>query len=260
MFLMKIRTFGAHVFLAAWAWAALFAGIGRTAEEVAEESAGETLSAAAENDQFTFILFWKKNDEATHALGKSLDALAPQYSERAVATSIEVGGSFDQDVVKRFNVSRLPMPIIVAVAPNGAVTGYFHKTFTADNVEKALVTPTMTICMKSMQGGKIVLVCAQATESPAIPKGARDFQADPSFKDRAVVVRLVTTDPAEARFLKELKIDARDTATQMAILAPPGVLVGKFAASATKDEMAAKLHAAGKCCDDENCKHNKKGQ
>ena len=25
------------------------------------------------------------------------------------------------------------------------------------------------------------------------------------------------------------------------------------------DELAAKLHAAGKCCDDENCKHHKKG-
>ena len=27
----------------------------------------------------------------------------------------------------------------------------------------------------------------------------------------------------------------------------------------TADELAMKLHAAGKCCDDKNCKHNKKG-
>jgi hypothetical protein len=38
------------------------------------------------------------------------------------------------------------------------------------------------------------------------------------------------------------------------------VLVGKFGPAVTKDEIAAALHAAGKCCNDPNCKHNKKGQ
>jgi hypothetical protein len=257
---MKIQTIAAKLCLTACAWAILFSTAARAAEAVQEESAGETLASAAENGQFTFVLFWKKNDEATHTLGKALDAMHPQYAERAVATSIEVGGSFDQDIVKKFNVARLPMPIIVSIAPNGAVTGYFQKTFTAENVEKALVTPTMTVCMKSMQGGKIVVVCAHPNEVPPVPKAAREFQADPDFKERTVIVKLCTTDPNEARFLKELKIDSRDNASQMAILAPPGVLVGKFSATATKDELAAKLHAAGKCCDDENCKHNKKGQ
>ena len=41
----------------------------------------------------------------------------------------------------------------------------------------------------------------------------------------------------------------------LVFLAPPAVLVGKFASTATKAEMTAALHAAGKCCDDPNCKH-----
>ena len=41
-------------------------------------------------------------------------------------------------------------------------------------------------------------------------------------------------------------------------MAPPGVLVGKFTANVTMNEITTKLHAAGKCCDDPNCKHNKK--
>jgi hypothetical protein len=44
------------------------------------------------------------------------------------------------------------------------------------------------------------------------------------------------------------------------VLAPPGVLVGKFPASATSDQIGAALHAAGKCCNDPNCKHNQKGK
>jgi hypothetical protein len=35
-------------------------------------------------------------------------------------------------------------------------------------------------------------------------------------------------------------------------------MVGKFPATATKAQLASELHAAGKCCDDPNCKHNHK--
>ena len=41
-----------------------------------------------------------------------------------------------------------------------------------------------------------------------------------------------------------------------ALLAPPGVLIGKYNSAATKNEVMAALHKAGKCCDDPNCKHN----
>jgi hypothetical protein len=46
--------------------------------------------------------------------------------------------------------------------------------------------------------------------------------------------------------------------SSVVVMAPPGVLVGKFPASATMSDIATKLHAAGKCCNDPNCKHNKK--
>lgn len=35
----------------------------------------------------------------------------------------------------------------------------------------------------------------------------------------------------------------------------PGCVVGKFAASTSKDDFLV-LHSAGQCCNDENCKHN----
>ena len=44
------------------------------------------------------------------------------------------------------------------------------------------------------------------------------------------------------------------------VLAPPGVLVGKYQGTVSTEQIATDLHAAGKCCNDPNCKHNKKGQ
>jgi hypothetical protein len=58
-----------------------------------------------------------------------------------------------------------------------------------------------------------------------------------------------------------MEIKPEEVADSMiVVLAPPGVLVGKYPAGVTKDQIGAALHAAGKCCNDPNCIHNKKGQ
>jgi hypothetical protein len=155
-------------------------------------------------------------------------------------------------------MSRAPMPLCVAMAPNGAVTGAFNKVPTADELAKAFVTPTMSHCMKELQSGKIVLLCVQATAETLAPSGVTTFQADPHFKDRVATLTLDPTDPAEVDFLKQLEIDDRNVKQITTVmLAPPGVLVGKYTAEASFEQMAAELHAAGKCCDDPNCKHHK---
>jgi hypothetical protein len=71
----------------------------------------------------------------------------------------------------------------------------------------------------------------------------------------------VLGDATEARFLTEMEFKPGELSDSMVVvLAPPGVLVGKYPASVTTDQIATDLHAAGKCCNDPNCKHNKKGQ
>jgi hypothetical protein len=90
-----------------------------------------------------------------------------------------------------------------------------------------------------------------------LPAGAEMFLADPAFQSRATTESYVINDPAEARFVRDMEIDAATfDGSTVVVLAPPGVLVGKFPATVTAAQIAAKLHAAGKCCDDPNCKHN----
>ena len=94
-----------------------------------------------------------------------------------------------------------------------------------------------------------------------LPAGAAEFLADPAFSTRSTTVNVVLTDAAEQRFVTEMEIKPGDVSGSMAVLlAPPGVLVGKFPANATAAQIAVALHAAGKCCDDPNCKHNQKGK
>jgi hypothetical protein len=91
-----------------------------------------------------------------------------------------------------------------------------------------------------------------------LPAGAGVFAAHPDFQARTTTVNVELNDPAEGRFLADMQINQQNASdAALVIMAPPGVLVGKFASATTKDQIVAKLHAAGKCCDDPNCKHNK---
>jgi hypothetical protein len=147
--------------------------------------------------------------------------------------------------------------LVLADAPNGAVTDAFQNAPTAQQVGGAFVTPAAANCMKALQDGKTVLMLVHSQADAQAPQGAQQFLADPHFSKRTAVVRLVSTDPAETQFLQKLGVSQQEANGCVVMMAPPGVFVGKFPVSVTGQELAKKLHAAGKCCDDENCKHNR---
>jgi hypothetical protein len=223
---------------------------------VALRSTDDTTRAA--EPEFRFILFYKVDNAKTQQLSNELSTILANHADRAAWSLVNVADPQSQMLVNRFQLNRAPMPLVLCVAKNGAVTQVMMGKVTEKQVDAALVTPTMTRCMKQLQAGKIVVVHLKSDESQALPAGASEFMADPSFQNRTATESLVTSDPAETRFLKDMEVDlAQASGTSVIVIAPPGALVGKFADTATAADIAAKLHAAGKCCNDPNCKHNK---
>jgi hypothetical protein len=243
--------------LAAAALALVSPALAQTASS--GQDARDVLASAAAADKYTFLFFYKDNTSTTQAMARALKQhLAARAGEAEIAF-VQANHPSQVETVNRFKVGRAPMPLVVAVAPNGAITGMFPTRVTAQQIAGAIVTPAMAQAMKSMQAGRLVFVVVSEHGTASIPQGVEAFQTDPQFASRADVVSLDASDPAEGDFLKQLKIEpATFRGTTTAFLAPPAVLVGKFSSTATMEEMAAALHAAGKCCDDPNCKHNHK--
>jgi len=211
--------------------------------------------------KFTFILFWKENNATTQGMTEALQRAVAQRSQRAEWISVNVNDGAQRPLVDRYHVERAPMPMVLCVAPNGAITGGITRQLSDAAIDKALVTPAMTEATKALQDKRIAVIHVKRDPRMALPAGAAGFVADPSFKDRTTVVNVGLGDAAEARFITEMEFKPEElTDSMVVVLAPPGVLVGKYQASVTADQIAADLHAAGKCCNDPNCKHNKKGQ
>ena len=99
------------------------------------------------------------------------------------------------------------------------------------------------------------MLCACPAGTTAFPKAVADLKADPHYAKRISIVALNIEDPAEARLVKEMELPNAKSTT-MVFMAPPGVMVGKYASTATANQMARDLAKAGKCCDNPNCPHN----
>lgn len=226
----------------------------------AASQAQQVLATAAAEQKYTFLVFYKDNSPATQAMAQIVKSGVEARGDRATMAFVNATSPAEMALVDRFGVSRAPMPLTVAVAPNGAMTKLTPSSITDQQIEQSFVTPAMAHCMKSMQDGRLVLVCIQSNPKPVIPPGVRDFANDPEFKNRITVVPVHAANPAEAELVRQLEADSPTKGATTVFLAPPGVLVGKFGPTATRDQLAAALHKAGQCCDDPNCKHNQASQ
>lgn len=216
----------------------------------------QSLKAAGSEGKYTFIVFSKEDNAATRAMQGVVETGVAERQEQAVVVTARANDPSEQPLVQHFGIARAPMPLTVAVAPNGAITGVFARTVSDEHLSAAIVTPTMMKCMKSLQNKQLVFVLVSSSDEPTIPSGVKALQADPQFKDRMAFASMRVDDPAELRFISQMQIDPLRVEGPYAVLiAPPGVMVGHFDSASTPAQIAAAIHKSGQCCDDPNCKH-----
>src|SRR5262245_3816287 len=89
------------------------------AAERSSMSAEQVLDQSADDQKHAFLLFYKEDNQPTRAMAQTLKSGIAKRSDRANLAMVQVTDPSAQELVKRFGVSRAPMPLALAVAPNG---------------------------------------------------------------------------------------------------------------------------------------------
>jgi len=229
---------------------------GRAEATAAQSSPGDQkIAANSKAGHTTFLLFYRSNDRLTQTVYQTIKSGASKRKDAAILP-IQVDDRAERGLIEKFDITRTPLPAVVTLAPNGAVTGVFSQQIKPEEVDGAIVSSGYAQCIKAMQSGRIVLLCVQPATRGFVPKGVQEFQADRLYRERTQVVNISATDPGEAQFVKQLGLNARSASPQVVFMAPPGVMLGAYDANVTHAALATKLASAGKCCDDKNCKHH----
>ena len=159
-----------------------------------------TLDQATASGTFTFVVFHRDGGDAGRTLTQQVAAEVQSHAEKATVATARVDDPAEKALVEKFGIARAPMPMVVVVAPNGAVTGLFPRAIKAEQVASAIVPPTMMKCMKALQDQKLVFVCLTRSDRVEVPAGVGAIQELPEFKDRISMVGMRLDDPSEARF------------------------------------------------------------
>ncbi len=213
---------------------------------------------AAAADKYLFVFFWKERNQQTDAMWSVFQPAMNRFADGAESVAVNVLDPAEKQVVARFGIDRAPMPLVLALAPNGAVTKGFPLKLDEKQLSQAFVSRGTAECLKALQARKLVLLCVQSrppqVRQVSLQQGVADFAADARFAGATAVVSVDPADPAEASFLRDLQVDPRAVGQTTVFLAPPGSVVGKFEGPVTKERLVATLQAAqsnpcagGKC-------------
>ena len=216
----------------------------------------EAVEKAAEAGEYLFAFFWKEDDENTAAMRSVFDAAVMGFADRAQAVVVKITEPEQKEIVEQFGLDRAPMPIVLALAPNGAITGGFPNTFSASDLETAFVSSGAAQCVKSLQGSKLVMLCVQNDETESndeAMKGVRDFKASQEYPEFVEIVTLDPKDSAEAKFLSELQVSPDTENAVTVMMAPPGVPIGIIEGPTTKELFAELLSKAQSGCASGQC-------
>ena len=227
-----------------------FDGNGLPSESAAQSPSLPVIKRAAEDGKYAFIFFWSDDTEPTESMRKVFRSAAGKMADKAVPVEVNTGDPSEQAVVGRFAVSRAPMPLVLAVAPNGAITGGFPQTFEEPQLLGAFASPCEEKSLKALQDRRVVLVCVQnkSTElNEAALKGVQDYKADPNFGPSADIIMLDPADPSEAEFLKALQVAPQTKAAVTVCLIPPGNAVARLTGETRKETIVAALTSSSGC-------------
>lgn len=233
--------------------------IGETESRQPQDAGGgmAAVEQAAQAKKYLFALFWNEENDQTAAMRSVLQEVMKDVADRADSVEVDATAPSEKPIVDKFDLDGAPMPLILALAPNGAITGGFPTNVEREQLLESFASPCTEKCMKLLQENKLVFLCTQnaTTESnDAAMEGVRQFKADSRFAEATEVVVLDPTDAAEAGLLKDLQIDPKTKQAVTVFLAPPGAPIGVYEGATSKDELVATLEKAmSGCCPGGSC-------
>ncbi len=205
------------------------------------------IDSAAQSGKHLFIYFWKTNDKQNQAMYGVFQSAMEKWTASADSVAVQITARREKPIVDKFGLSRAPMPMVLAIAPNGAVTKGFPIKFDEKKLREGFVSLGTAQCLKALQDRKLILLCVQNEKTRFAPEAmnaAQNFKADARFASATEIVTINPEDVAEATLLGDLKVDPRTSQAVTVVLAPPGQPIATFVGAMSADQIVAKVAAA----------------
>jgi len=217
-------------------------------------------SAEVDSQPYQYIFFWKQDTAQKRAMQQLFVNTTAEMAPAVKASVVNISDPKNKALVEQYDVSRAPMPLVLSIAPNGAVTKASAVQFTADDLREGVVSHGSARSMKALQDNKLVVLCVLNKKSPAsesVYQNAMKFISDPRFAEVTELIVIESTDLDEQKLMQQLQVKPQSSEVVTVVMAPPGKQVARLAGLVTSEQLIAKVTDAQKsCCPGGKCGPN----
>jgi hypothetical protein len=157
----------------------------------------------------------------------------------------------EKGLIDKYKLGRTPMPLVLVIAPNGAITGAFPGKFDGKQFSESIISPCAEECLKALQERRLVFLCFQNNETAkndAAMRGVIEFAADARFSQATEIIKIDPAVKSEREFLSKMKIEYKADEALTVFIVPPGQIIGTYRGATDKAEMEKTLLAAVASC------------
>ena len=207
------------------------------------------LDAAARKGKLAFLLISEPGIAAVEAAKEMVQSAIKQVNG-SVLVEMNRADAGNADLVARCRVAGAPLPLILLVAPNGAIAGgLVASQASVEKLVKLAPSPKKTEVLSAVQSGKAVLITA-ARKGMGNQVKAQESCARACGQLGAASVSILVNmeDPAEAQFLADLKVSPIATEPVTVVVNALGQITGTFVGAAAVGDLVAAANKKGGGC------------
>lgn len=212
------------------------------------DNAEKAIELAKNSNRYLLLLFYNGEDKSFELMDKEIDNFINNSSNSILKYKVLTTEGKENSVIKKFGVDRAPLPVVLVLAPNGAITGGFPESVTNQQLEKSIVSELTMKILKPLQEQKIVLVSLQNKKTKfnrESTNALNDFSSDSRLRGSVDIIKEDPDNTEIKDFLKQCKLEKKITEATIVFLVPPGSIAGVFTGKITKDTLIAALSKCG---------------
>ena len=222
----------------------VLAGFGWRSRAAVPSALERSIQEAGSKNQTLFLIFYKEKDKVLRAMQAEVAKVVKDLGSRAGSLLVDGGSAAGKNLLETYKAVGAPLPLVLVLAPNGAVTGSAVHSCDAESLKASVLGPGGAACLKHIQDGKLVVLCVQNAKSEgaaAVTKAVAVVQKDPRVGGLATSVVIDPADRVEKPFLEMLAVNPEDASATTLLIVPPGRIVGFYSGAVEGEKLLGDL-------------------
>jgi len=191
--------------------------------------ASQELAQALLDGKYVYLFFYELGNSDCQTMEKHLNSFARETKKNVEIIKVDRKDPNNSDIVTKLRTQTAPIPLTLLLNSNAAIIAAFTKVVTEQELSQVFPSPKKEEALKYIQEGKgvILCICSKKMSSRGEVQSCCS-QAESKLAGKAEYINIDLSDPKEADFIKELKVDPNTPVPVTFVINPRGQVTGKY--------------------------------